>query len=612
MRISLLLTVGAALSLRAHAALGNVICDTKHHSSIDLLEEATELCFKHVCADHGHRNQTLEHCGPIVLTHTPLGTVLPAPESCITGFRIIVDKCFTTEGVQGGASETPEALYSIFTTSDSNGQEEESDEDDGTNSRDIATHFETGPGSAASNEIWSYEDSDLEERAFQDGDDENEGVRDIYDVPDDDHSNMQVQRRARGGRFRTGKARGRSRSKTKPKITHRTRPKATHKTKPKTTKPKTTKPKSCPAAKPAGKTGAPGKGKKTVRDVVESISPQLLYGKLFHRARSPTSPVSPGSSSPRRKGDKQADAECEPSVRLWYRAEHLHRDVFMHWTFERKTGWSNGLKRLEEHRNRKIAARDILERMTDGGILDVIRVKKAQITVKGKQNGGSLPNEYLHDEGNYVLCNGGFFVRRKKEGEHYDRWSIGKTSSTTNHYDIPIDYQGYYDYLNKDVDPNNYLASGPRLDRHHPLEFSLDIFKFFEDPATKKDPSTYALKAGSLAHASEPNERLVIAELQNGDKYIFAYTATTRNHGVDLNKMREIVEEFLEVFHGVKKAKKILNLDGGGSLYLAWKPANKHFREIAKGKSADESTQAGSGTEDPRKVTNFVKLTALG
>jgi hypothetical protein len=118
-----------------------------------------------------------------------------------------------------------------------------------------------------------------------------------------------------------------------------------------------------------------------------------------------------------------------------------------------------------------------------------------------------------------------------------------------------------------------------------------------------------AKKPGSLAHASEPNERLVYVELRSGHKYLFAYTALNRNHGIDLNKMRAIILVFLRHMQRVTAPTKILNMDGGCSVYVAWKPAGRPFEVLARGETGDGVPgEPGSRAGHIREVTNYLKI----
>jgi hypothetical protein len=232
--------------------------------------------------------------------------------------------------------------------------------------------------------------------------------------------------------------------------------------------------------------------------------------------------------------------------------------------------------------------------------LDVIRVNNGQIQVEGKASGGSHPEEWLTEPGSYVLSNGGFF---RMDGDKQPR--IGKASHTTNAYPIPQEFLSDYAYLGSRTE-NNFFATGPKLDKD--LVFSDPKWKYWENRQAKI-VSAVAKKSGSLAHESEPNERLVYVELRSGYRYLFAYTAWNKEHGVDLNKMRAIILVFLRHMQSVTAPTKILNMDSGGSVYVAWKPAGRPFEVLARGETGDGVPgEPGSRAEHIREVTNYLKV----
>jgi hypothetical protein len=112
----------------------------------------------------------------------------------------------------------------------------------------------------------------------------------------------------------------------------------------------------------------------------------------------------------------------------------------------------------------------------------------------------------------------------------------------------------------------------------------------------------------SLAHASQPNERLGIVVIAN-DTYIFAYTVIGGKNDVSIEDLRVIIETFLEEFIGsfISKASTALNLDGGGSIFVAWRKRGVET-VIARGSAKDDGPPGDDGFKgnDPREVANYL------
>ena len=159
----------------------------------------------------------------------------------------------------------------------------------------------------------------------------------------------------------------------------------------------------------------------------------------------------------------------------------------------------------------------VLNGMTLNSKFDVVKLTNAELDIVGNLDSSSLPSQILVGNGKYLLTNGGFF-RMSRTPEN--RQSIGPSSLSPNSEPIPQLYRDYYAELREG---SKFLWAGPSLKTGVPLRE--EAFKY-ESP--QKDVP------GSLAHASQPNERLAIA-IVGRDKYIFTYTATKRRHGVDVN-----------------------------------------------------------------------------
>jgi hypothetical protein len=195
----------------------------------------------------------------------------------------------------------------------------------------------------------------------------------------------------------------------------------------------------------------------------------------------------------------------------------------------------------------------------------------------------------------YLLTNGGFFFPDENNMEA--RKPIGATSSSNDFVEIPPQYKQYYKELR---DGNQFLSAGPSLKKTVPLR----NMEFRWNNRNKRI-------AGSLAHASQSNERLAIAVVGR-DKYIFAYTAANRfKAGVDVNDLRDLIDTFLKAFttSSVAAATTVLNLDGGGSIFVAWRKRGKET-VIARGSVNDDGPpfENDGFNKKPREVANFLKL----
>jgi hypothetical protein len=541
MRLSLLPSLGAVLSLRALGAVASITCDPKHdlgNNSTDtyipsagVLAEVANNCIENVCTTRESVGSVAKDCGPVLLTITHLGAPLSDVGDCIKGFRNIVDQCIATEGVHGGILQTHDALYDIVAVDQHESKE---------------GIKELG--------IRSVED---------DSDDEEE--------EDEDEGDDFLQQRRLVVRRKGRKSKSKTKLTTQPKDKTPKTPKKPKKTKNKTkAKKPTNKTKACPLPN-KGKGKGKGKGaKKTIRDVAEDLLPRVLSNALFPRGN--------GQSS---------NSECTNSK--WYQYTQISKKAEVDWwAFNRMDdGWKNTNAASTN-------VGKVLNDMTLKGKLDVIKLTKATIDVVGNPDRGVLPNQIPTGTGKYLLTNGGFFWM---SSEPEKRQSIGPTSLSPNSKPIPKRYAEYYDELKEG---SQFLSAGPSLKSQVPL--NRPEFAWNEENA--KIP-------GSLAHASQPNERLAIV-IVGRDKYIFAYTAETRANGVTVNQLRGIINTFLQGFtsSSISAASKALNLDGGGSIFVAWRKRGVET-VIARGNVGDDGPPWGDGFEggDPREVANYLQLT---
>ncbi|KAJ4299160.1 hypothetical protein N0V90_004404 [Kalmusia sp. IMI 367209] len=415
----------------------------------------------------------------------------------------------------------------------------------------------------------------------------------------DHHPALEVRRRRGRSRSRKGSISKTTKKGTKktPENSKTTKPKTTKPkttkpktTKPKTTKPKTTKPKtkkvkSCPLPK---KKGQKGKGKKTVRDLVEDYLPKVLSSVIL-----PRTPVGsrPGSSAGSRPGSPQG-SDSDGCNNAWFQRHELQRSKVEWFSFHtEEDGWESVL-------NPSHKARKILGHMPRHSKFDAVKLHRGNMQVVGYPTTSSLPEEWPKGTDSYLLTNGGFFDMQKKLE---DDKPIGPTSLRPDYVPIPDVYMEYYKELR---DGDQFLWAGPSLKTILPLHEKQFVYGNYPVP-------------GSLNHAGSSNERLAVAFVGQ-DKYVFTHMGNDRtSNGVDVNKLRALIDEFLKAYGGagasVSHASTVLNLDGGGSIWMSWRERGVEEYIIARGNGQDEGPPFGSSANfagRAREVVNFLKWTA--
>ncbi|KAF2691411.1 hypothetical protein K458DRAFT_397905 [Lentithecium fluviatile CBS 122367] len=279
---------------------------------------------------------------------------------------------------------------------------------------------------------------------------------------------------------------------------------------------------------------------------------------------------------------------AEPDVTRWYRNTDFQPNRVTWWSFNSR----NSLRRALGNQSR---ARPFLTAMRMNGKLDVISVTNVDLSVVGILTGGTSPHQFAGRTGSYLLSNSGFFVM----GGQNAYSSVERTSSTPNSVNIPTDYNRHYEELKGRDD--TFLWSGPSLK----MPLKLKDPEFWYRDAQGQQTATSRVP-GSLAHANQPNERLVIVTLPNGNKYLFVYTTTRTGDGVNVNQMRAVIETFLREFFRTTLAQtsQALNLDGGGSLYVSWNQGGRE-QVIATGSNRDGTPNQ---VANPRRATNLLKI----
>lgn len=262
------------------------------------------------------------------------------------------------------------------------------------------------------------------------------------------------------------------------------------------------------------------------------------------------------------------------------------------WSFRREDDdWAQALS--PSHKARKI-----LKYMPRDSKFDAVKLHRADMQVVGDPKKSILPEEWPVGHGSYLLTNGGFFARAKRLE---DEIPIGQTSLRPDFKPIPELYAKYYEELR---DGDQFIWSGPSLKTNLPLHEPQFVYK--------KSNNYWE----SLNHAGSSNERLAVAFVGQ-DKYVFTHMADDRHtDGVDVNELRTLIDEFLKAFGGpgasVLSASTVLNLDGGGSVWMSWREGGRDQHVIAKGSGKDDglpfSDRPFAGKV--RDVNNLLKWTA--
>ena len=172
---------------------------------------------------------------------------------------------------------------------------------------------------------------------------------------------------------------------------------------------------------------------------------------------------------------------------------------------------------------------------------------------------------------------------------------MGNTSTTDLIRPLPIDYAEYYETILGER--RTFLQSAPGL--MQPLSMAGDEWEWNLETSEI---------AGSLSHGSNENERLALAVGKNGDKFVFVYTAHSRNDGLDFNGWRDMILKWLDVWYSMdtKDLDQLVNLDGGTSINVVWKGNGRPPKRIAQSSIGDSMPGKHSHHTTPIKVANVL------
>ncbi|CAI6334220.1 unnamed protein product [Periconia digitata] len=366
------------------------------------------------------------------------------------------------------------------------------------------------------------------------------------------------------------------------------------------------------------------KGKKNVRDILESF----LSSSLLPRA--------PGDKGKGKATDEEEDG-CRPWGEYWKRSLSTNVE---HYFFHK----AEDLGDTAAYLTAPDAAQKVFGKMKTGGFLNVISFSGPNqntlcVGDPGRNNPKDIAAKEAKAGGKCVITNGNFFVLPGNskmtlsyngpviEDVHkYKGYSIGFTSTDPEEkqtFPLPSDYAGYYERF--EGTDGSYMWCGPDLKK----ELRVSEPEFCPDPprahdGTLEDPNkikfmrhAYGSIPGSLLHAVGPADRLVTVIMSDTNKFIFSLTTKNKTKGgLKLNDMRDLIDTFLKEFteakeDGISGAKQALNMDGGGSVYVIWVKGNGEQEVLAAGKMEpkDEEADGTINNSRARTVQTIVKHT---
>jgi hypothetical protein len=316
----------------------------------------------------------------------------------------------------------------------------------------------------------------------------------------------------------------------------------------------------------------------------------------------------PGKGGGRGGGKKpvpQPQREPEPqgcNQAEYYKETVLSQDEATWWSFSTKPGWKNEFGT----QTREYA---IMNEMRNHAKFDVIELKSGYMQVVGAPSGGTDPSDLEKEGGDpYLLSNGGFFNMENHNAVGKVEFMVDEQVIEQDSQDIPPLYKNNYEKI--EGNDGSSLYSGPKLPPDGPILFHGQKWKYWETSLGGTRKTEAAKLQGSLAHANQPNERLGLVKMRNGDKYLFVYTTKVRADGKNIKGFRDLIKawfdkEFIASPFHVGDIVQAVNLDGGASIYVSWNDGTDGEPvRIAKGDDGDTIPTASG-----KKVANLIKIT---
>jgi len=286
---------------------------------------------------------------------------------------------------------------------------------------------------------------------------------------------------------------------------------------------------------------------------------------------------------------------------------------------------------------------NVLEKMDPAGQFTAVVMYNAKTSIVGDADGTTTPDKYVLSKSNgaenFLVTNGGYFIH-KIDPLLMDDWngkpldaktvlhqSVGQTSISKKFVAVPKVYADLYTKL--EGDDKSFLWSGPDLKR--PIDEKIPVDEdinskawrlqyFKKDSKGKKvknpdekskdklltTPFTH-LPGGGICTSNEPNERNALVYV-DGIKIAFAYTSERQN-GMTINRLRELIDQFLKTYlkKDISKCELALNLDGGGSIFFGWVNKGKLSVLAAGELGGPRAIPFAPGEHKFRDVTTMVK-----
>ncbi len=578
MRATWLAVLGLLLGSNPSGAGADVICDsqqtpdTTEANTGGALHGATKSCIEHVCTAKTKVGEPVGYfttqCEQVILTvtHIDAARAQPNAEDCIAHISDIFDQCVTAKGIWSGTVQIKGFLYGAYT------------------SKERPTSIQEGTTLIIDGGDQTFQARRLERVKWQ---------------AKSNRLNNNLKNDTKRTSADTSKSASKPKSSPNPTPKPKTSPKASPVPTPKPSKPK----QDCNGRRDQGEEYYKDP-KNLIGNALSSITSRLL----------------------RRAPPLQDGVSCSSPTTVHYRKRILEHGKVWAYYFDSSVNWQ---KTVTEGR-----ANPVLTKMNPDGKFNVVVMKTADSYCIGDPNGKTGPYmmavQSVKAGDKFLLTNGNYFVMGAAQNlefhsggpviedlSNYDHFAVGFTTSTPKQVNIPADHAQYYEEF-RGVDGSS-LMCGPGL--KEPLNLNRPELQYWcqRTQATTEHAlphpnkriglvqSVYSQIPGGIAASNQPNERLVTVILQNDLKLVFTYTSR-RSKGVNVNQMRSIVEAFLASFlkADIKiDTKQVLNLDGGGSIFVAW-VKNKRWEIIAAGNQGGERTPPGWR---PRMVTTMIKHT---
>ncbi|MDW6005383.1 phosphodiester glycosidase family protein [Vibrio mangrovi] len=210
------------------------------------------------------------------------------------------------------------------------------------------------------------------------------------------------------------------------------------------------------------------------------------------------------------------------------------------------------------------------------------------LNVLGTQNGELPVNPKVQAQKaslNSAIINGGYFVHvPNKETDSGEKiQGIGRTVGPTGHRDdhTPVPNPWKQDYRTIKSGDDTLLTSGPLLYQPGEEKPSFDDDRFRYRLNTEQGVITNPLNIRAGAMTSDNNERAAISLEPNGD--IRMHTATAEGN----KKLSPTIEQWQSIaMHGAAPQSAILNVDGGGSVFMGVQTPDG-IKQVSRGGKPD-------------------------